>query len=186
MRKIKLIGLGCILLCLLFAVSGCAKEVNAESWAYIHEPEVEILRLGDDGKASFKGKAYEYSKDEQFLTLTDDNNQVLKMRCVMKNEKMLLYETTTYRYAGEGEPDGIMGFWSSEENSWAYEFTEKGTFLEDGVFPGHYLVDEEEGTIKLMYNDHFEDTYVYYLIDGDQLIIEYPWPMVKTETNAKK
>jgi hypothetical protein len=58
-------------------------------------------------------------------------------------------------------------------------FTDKGTFLEDGYFPGYYTVDEANSTLKLVYNDQFEDTICYFRLEGDKLYIEYPWPMVK-------
>ncbi len=137
--------------------------------------------MENDGKAVYKGNTYEYSKDEQFFTLTDEQGNVLKMRYTEDKDGMLLYETTTYQYAGEGEADGLIGLWENESQHWSYEFTVKGTFLEDGVFPGYYILDEEAGTIKLIYNDHFEDTYVYYSIEDGELTVEYPWPMVKME-----
>ena len=68
------------------------------------------------------------------------------------------------------------------DEKYSYEFTEKGTFYEDQNFPGHYQVDESDHSIKLMYNDQFEDTYLYYSLDGDVLTIEYPWSMVPTES----
>ena len=191
MKKISRIALGCLLLCLLLAA--CTKDpkketevVPCESWAYNHEPEKEILRLQEDGKAVFKGQEYSYSKDDQFITLTDDKNQSLKLRYKMTKEGMFLYEQTTYHLDGLGEPNGIIGVWvGGPEDRMSYEFTENGTFREDGYFPGHYLVDEAAGTIKLMYNDHFEDTYIYYVLNDKELFVEYPWPMVTTVTEAK-
>ena len=46
--------------------------------------------------------------------------------------------------------------------------------------------DEEAGTIKLMYDDPIEDTLLYYSIDGDDMTIDYPWPMVKTGSGKDK
>ena len=192
MKKISRIALGCLLLCLFFAA--CTKEdpkekekdVPAESWAYNHEPEKEILRLREDGTALFKGTEYSYSKDDQFITMTDDKNQSLKLRYKMTKEGMYLYEQTTYHFNGEGEPEGLLGVWvGGPEDRLSYEFTSSGTFREDGYFPGHYLADPEAGTIKLMYNDHFEDTYIYYTLNGKELFVEYPWPLVTTVTEAK-
>ncbi len=205
MKKKKRIILCCVLTCLVFAFGGCAGTVKesseeswtdgqeagtegdrAESWAYIHEPGTEILRLENDGKAVYKGENYDYIKDEGFITLTDGQGRDLKMRYVEEEGSMLLYERTAYQYREvDGvKRDGLIGLWEDEEEHWTYEFTAKGTFLEDKIFPGYYFVDEEAGTIKLVYNDHFEDTYVYYQIDGDELIIEYPWPMVRTTDAA--
>lgn len=189
----KLIILVCVLLSAAFAFGGCSKEdgaaqgntasnVQGESWAYVHEPETEILRLGDDGRAIYQGKEYSYVREGDFLTFTDDKGNETKVRFVQGlANKMLLYERTEYHYAGSKEPDGIIGFWQGgPEDRLAYEFTTKGTFLEDGTFPGHYSL-EEGNKIKLMYNDHFEDAYLYYELDGKKLVIDYPWPVVKTK-----
>ena len=164
------------------------QELGGDSFAYVHEPEKEILRLGENGKAVYKEVAYAYVLEGEWLTLTDDAGQETKIRFTHpRDDKWMLYERTEYHSAGQNGHDGIIGFWQGgPENRLAYEFTTKGTYLEDGTFPGHYEVDEENGTIKLMYNDHFEDTYVYYALDGDELFIDYPWPMVKTETAAEE
>ena len=191
MKKNRLIALTCMMVILMIMACACQKKTSeteskenakeGESWAYVHEPETEILNLGTDGKASFKGKEYKYSKDDQFITLTDEKDQSLKMRYEMKKEKLILYESTTYKDAGEEKHDGVIGFWlGGEEDRLSYEFTDKGTFMEDGYFPGHFEVNEEAGTIKLMYNDHFEDCYLYFALDGDTMTIAYPWPMTKT------
>lgn len=160
----------------------CGCGASAEKWAYIHDPAAEILSLGSDGRASYQGKTYQYAKDDSFLTLTDSDGQQLKLRYEMKKDTMLLYQTTVYHYVSGESADQLVGLWKGgEEDRLSYEFTSKGTYLEDGVFPGHYLVDEEKGTIKLAYNDHFEDTYLYYRLEDGNLIIEYPWPMVRME-----
>ena len=198
----KFISLACVVLGAVLMFGGCettsentspngtaqgntASNVAADSFAYIHEPETEILRLAEDGTAVYNGVAYTYVREGDWLTLTDSKGNETKMRFTKPREdkdKWILYERTEYHYAGEGKPDGIIGFWQGgPEDRLAYEFTAKGTYLEDGTFPGHYEVDEENGRIKLMYNDHFEDAYIYYELDGDKLLIDYPWPMVKTQ-----
>ena len=191
-----LIILICVLLSAVLMLGGCTKEnekstapsntVGHEllaSWAYIHEPETEILSFMTDGIAFYHGREYSYSQDGDFLTLTDENGTETTLRFVQVREgKMLLYERTEYHYAGTSKPDGIIGYWlGGPEDRLSYEFTTKGTYLEDGTFPGYYSENPESGTIKLMYNDHFEDTLIYYSVDGDHLTIDYPWPMVKTE-----
>lgn len=192
MKKNRLITLTCLMICLMIMTCACQKKTSdteskedakaGESWAYVHEPETEILFLGTDGKATFKGKEYEYSKDDEFITLTDAQNQILKMHYEMKKDQLILYEITLYHYAGSGERNGIEGIWKGgEEDRLSYEFTAMGTFMEDGYFPGHYEVNDEDGTIKLMYNDHFMDCYLYFTLDGDNLTIEYPWPMEETK-----
>ena len=39
--------------------------------------------------------------------------------------------------------------------------------------------EEGDSSFKLMYIDHFEDTVCYYTLDGNVLMVEYPWQMVK-------
>jgi hypothetical protein len=191
-----LIILICVLLSAVFPLGGCTKE-NGEStapgntaghellasWAYIHDPETEVLAFTTDGLAFYHGKQYTYSQEGDFLTLTDEDGKETTMRFIQAREgKMLLYERTEYHYAGISKPDGIIGYWTGgPEDRLSYEFTKKGTYLEDGTFPGHYSEDPENGTIKLMYNARLEDTLIYYSVDGDKLTIDYPWPMVKTE-----
>lgn len=202
----KLISLACVLLGAVLVFGGCettggkttpngtaqgnTTNVAAESFAYIHEPEKEILRLAEDGTAIFNGEAYTYVREGDWLTLKDSKGQETKMRFTKPREdkeKWMLYERTEYHFAGEGEPDGVIGFWQGgPEDRLAYEFTTKGTYLEDGTFPGYYEVDEENKMIKLMYNDHFEDTYIYYELDGNKLYIDYPWPVVRTEEGETK
>ena len=108
---------------------------------------------------------------DEFIYLTKEPN----------GDKLYIYEQTTYKYDGEGEPEGLIGQWSCAEKKWKFEFTDDGTFMEDGYFPGYYIVDEAEGSFKLIYNDRFEDTVCYYNITGDELLLEYPWCMVKAK-----
>lgn len=179
MKRIKRMMFTSILVCALLALTGCGKgESWEERWAYIHDTETEILCLGSDGKAEYKGEKYSYTKDDQYIELTDGSGKPLKMRYVMDGEQMLLYEKTVYTYSGNEQGDGVIGLWK-QENGWSFEFTNKGTFCEDTYFTGHYSVDEENAVIKLMYNDRFVDTYLYYRIEGNQLYIEYPWAMVR-------
>ena len=107
------------------------------------------------------------------------------MRFIPDGDQMLLYETAVYQYQGEGAPDGVIGNWKQVGGNLAFEFTENGTFREDYYSPGRYYVDEENGIIKLVYNDMYEDTYIFYSVDGDILSVDYPWPVVKTEKTEK-
>ncbi|MBO4415420.1 MAG: hypothetical protein J5824_05495 [Lachnospiraceae bacterium] len=165
------------------------KPDQISSWAAIYESDKEILSFEKGGTAVYKGTEYDsYLIDDNFITF--QGKEELKSRYVMKRKKMLLYETKEYqRETVEGAyqdvPEGsVEGLWSFDENV-SFEFTEKGTFYEDRNFPGHYLVDEEAHTIKLMYNDHFEDIYLYYTIEGDVMKIEYPWSLVPTEVKQE-
>ncbi len=158
-------------------LAGCGGP--KESWAYIHDPQVEILSMSDNGKAEYKGQDYRYTKDDTFITLTGKDGTVQKHRYIPDDKGMVFYESSTYDYDGEGSPNGIVGVWT-QENGWLFQFTEGGTFSEENIFHGHYAVDEDAHTIKLMYDDPIEDAILYYDLEGDKLTIEYPWPMVPT------
>lgn len=148
-------------------------------WAYVHDTENAALVFETTGYAVLDGEPYTYEYDDQFIKLTAMDGTVTNMRYVADNKGMYIYKHTTYTYTGSGAPNGLIGNWECKEKKWLFEFSDKGTFMEDGYFPGYYSVDEENGTFKLMYNDHFEDTECYYSIDGNELSIEYPWRMVK-------
>lgn len=163
---------------MLLTASGCGKY--KENWAYIHDPKVTVLSLSDDGKAIYKGTKYSYTKDDSYIDLKGEDGSELKLRYIADKDGMILYEKTTYTFDGEGTPDGITGVWK-QDNGWVYRFTEKGTFSEEDIFYGHYIVDEENSSIKLMYDEPIEDAILYYELKGNELIIDYPWPMVKTE-----
>lgn len=176
MRKTVRFVLIPLMILMISLISGCGAVT--EDWAYIHEPETTVLSLSDNGKAIYKGEKYNYVKDDTFFTLTRGGEE-LKLRYLMDGDKMVLYEKSTYTYDGEGSPDGIVGVWK-QDNGWLYEFTADGSFSEESIFFGHYTVDESNGTIKLMYSDPIEDALLYYEFDGDDLVIDYPWPMVHT------
>ncbi len=165
----------------MFALNACGG--NAVSWAYIHDPETEIISLSDNGKAVYKGSNYKYTKDDFFITLKDRDGNEDKLRYVPGDDPektMILYEKTGYNYQGEGHPDSVIGVWVDDNNRSSFQFTDKGTFSEDNIFYGHYTFDEDASTIKLMYDEPLEDTILYYELDGDRLTVEYPWPMVIT------
>ena len=149
-------------------------------WAYIHEDVKTILSIKSNGKAEYKGQQYTASADEEYIELKSGRED-LKLRYVIENDGILVYETKAYEYDGEGTPDSIVGNWIAMPERWTFEFNDAGEFKEDGYFPGYYTVDEANHSVKLVYNDHFEDTTIYYTIDGNILTIEYPWKMVKTK-----
>lgn len=177
-RFTKLIAI-CLSLMIL-CIAGCSKTQTQE-WAYIHDKATTILSLSDNGKAVFNGEKYTYTLENNFLTLTDKDGNVTTMRFIPDGDQYLLYETAVYEYKGEGEPDGVIGYWQEIDGYLSFEFTDKGTFREDYYSPGYYTVDEENGIIKLVYNDMYADTYIYYQVDGNILTVDYPWPVVPTE-----
>ena len=160
------------------------KPDQINSWAAIYDKDKEILSFAKDGSAVYKDVSYKsYKIDDNFITF--EGKDEMKCRYQMKRKKMLLYETKEYKKENVGDAysdvaeDSVVGLWSFDENV-SFEFTKKGTFYEDRNFPGHYSVDEDAHSIKLMYNDHFEDIYLYYTIEGDVMKIEYPWSLVPT------
>lgn len=159
---------------------GCGTNANVKNiageWAYIHDTETAAFIVKENGKAVLDKVSYTADADDTFITLKASDGSEEKLRYVLDKDGMLLYKNTVYRLEGVN-PSGIIGTWKHDK--WSFEFTEDGTFQEDGYFPGYYTVDEAEKTIKLVYNDHFEDAILYYEIVGDELRLQYPWRMVK-------
>jgi len=190
-KKYINIYISVVFVLMLAVMSACGKSVDSDSlseeaqkicgsWAYNHDKETAVAVFRKDGTAEYEGHDYTFECDSSFISLTDDEGGVLKLRYKLDDEDMYLYSYNTYSYSGEGFPVSLVGVWLCPEKNWSYIFTDKGTFMEDGYFPGHYSVDEASSSFKLMYNDHFEDTVCYYSLEGDKLYIEYPWKMVRT------
>ena len=176
-----------LLIAVFLLLAGCASadlspqaQAIMGKWAYIHDEETVILKLRTDGTATFHDKDYSYDCDDEFINLSADGEE-LNLRYKVDGDNLYIYEQTTYKYDGEGSPDGLIGEWTCAEKNWKFEFTEEGTFMEDGYFPGYYVPDEDNGSFKLIYNDQFEDTVCFYSIKDDELTLEYPWCMVKAK-----
>lgn len=178
MKKLRGYIFSTILISSSLLLSGCGAK--SEKWAYAYEPTKEVIELSDNGKAEYKGNRYLYTQDGNFIELTDKSGNSLTLRFEDNGNEKLLYEKSTYTYSGENPDDGIVGLWT-QDNGWSYQFTEDGKFSEENIFFGHYTVDEEKGCIRLMYDDPIEDAYLYYTLEGNQLTVDYPWPMVKLE-----
>lgn len=167
----------------LTAVSliGCAEKNSGPyigEWAYIHDDKTVALDIKDNGEAVFDGENYTYTVNDPYLIFKASDGTEKNMRYEMDGDNMLFYVPNTYIYEGEGSPEGLAGLWKDSTKKWSFEFTEDGTFKEDGYFPGYYQ-DMGDGSVKMVYNDHFPDTVMYYTIEGDELRVEYPWTMVK-------
>ena len=176
-------NLGIVLLVmLLVTAAGCSpkSKING-SWAYNHDPKTPVLVLKSNGRAELDGTAYSYTDDGNFLYLNGADGSDIKLRYILEDSGMILYRPTDYQYAGTGVPRNLTGLWNCSEKKWSFEFTEKGTFLEDGYFPGYYSVDEKNSSITLDYMDEFRDTVCYYTLNGSVLTVEYPWKMVRAE-----
>ena len=173
-------------LTLSFLLMGCSGK--AEHWAYNHEPDKDALVLYENGKAVFKDVEYTYTRDDTFINLTDQSGETVPHRYVKDDahEQIYFYEPALYHRNEGSDGEGIIGMWTQDNGRNQFQFSKEGTFSEENIFFGNYLVDEEAGTIKLMYSDPIEDTLLYYTLDGDDLKIDYPWPMVKTGSVKEK
>lgn len=179
-----------LLLQIVLLLAACGKQgapLSEEAkaicgdWAYIHDRDTTVFSAKENGTAKYEDEKYSFTCEDGFVVLTSKKGEISRLRYRLDDEGMLLYKNTEYTYSGTGEPNGIIGQWSSAEN-WTFEFTDSNTFMEDGYFPGVYTVDAENGTFTLVYNDKFEDTLCYYHTEGNKLYIEYPWRMVPTGT----
>lgn len=187
MKRTRLVATILIAVLLCLSVCGCGQKISSPAlgdWAYIHDTATQILKLTDDGEAIYKGISYKFTDDGTFITLKSDKDEI-KLRYVKDGEDLIVYEPTMYVYDGDTTPTGLIGTWKNAENNWSFEFTDNGEFKEDGYFPGYYTVNPDDGTFKLVYNDHFEDTTVFYSIDGKELTIEYPWQMVPVGSESR-
>lgn len=187
MKVKKLIPYVLIILMMATMMCGCGSKIEGPfvgDWAYVHDPAATTLSLKPNGTAQYQGTKYKYTTDSEFIYLKSSKED-LKLRYRMDGDKLYIYQTTEYTYDGEGSPDGIVGNWVCVPKKWSFEFTDQGTFMEDGYFPGYYLDDKESGTVKLVYNDQFEDTVFYYEQEGNTLKIDYPWEMVHTMTEKE-
>ena len=164
----------------LLIITGCG--ATSEQWAYNHEPEDMILELFSNGKAEYKGDSYKYTKDDSYIHLKDKNGNTTDIRYVMDGEEMLFFESSVYHREGGSTEDGIFGQWKQDEGSEFFQFTKDGKFSEDNIFFGKYGLDKDAGTIKLMYSEPLQDTILYYTLDGDSVTIEYPWRLVRIQT----
>lgn len=151
-------------------------------WAYLHDLDTKAAVFEKDGSAKFEGKKYSFSCDGDYIHLTDDEGNTKKLRYKKSSDsEMNVYIQSRYVLENGEIPSSIEGVWVCRDTNWTFEFTSKGTFLEDGAFTGHYFVDEEPGTIKLVYEMYLEDAVMYYDLSEDGLFIEDPWPMKKVK-----
>lgn len=174
----------CVFILTVVSLAGCGTKATSKldgKWSYIYDTEKTALKISGD-KAVFDGKSYAYSLDDEKIYLKDSKGNTQDLRYKEAGEDgIYLYKESTYEYQGEGSPNGLLGVWLDVSNgNSSFEFTDQGTFKEDSYIPGYYSVDDANGTISFVYNDHYEDTTIYYSLDGNKLIVEYPWPMVRT------
>ena len=177
MRKLRNLLMPVLLSAVILLMTGCGQKL--ESWAYDYEPTEETIAFYKNGQAVYKGEKYSYVKDDSFITLTYEAGEK-KLRYEKNGDSLILYEKSTYKSVGERTEGSIVGTWS-QDNGWSFVFTDAGEFAEENIFFGHYSIDSENSRIKLMYDDPVPDIYLYYTLSGDELTIDYPWPMTATK-----
>ena len=179
MKNVR-VSLSClIIISIMTFLTGCGNVT--ERWAYNHEPEKEILAFYDNGKAVYKEEKYTYTKDDEYIHLKSSSGETTDLRYAVTKDGMTVYESSTYTLSGNGSDDSeVVGNWV-QDNGWVFVFTPEGVFGEDNIFSGHYSVNEEEHSIKLMYEEPLQDAILYYQRSGDELTIEYPWRMVPVQ-----
>lgn len=178
-----------VLMLTVLTLTGCGGKADVAQneyeqallgkWAYIHEPQEMVAVFKENGSAEFEKSKYQFSSDGQFINLVDDTNENLKLRYLQNNDKMYVYIQGLYTREEGTEGEGIVGVWRCEGKNWTFEFSAKGTFMEEGAMTGYYEVDEAAGTVKLMYGEALEDTIFYYKLTDEGLFVEYPWLMIK-------
>ena len=170
-------------------ISGCGKETIQQSadeialhgeWYYVHDEKETVAVFSQDGSAEFEGVKYQYTCDGEYINLTDKDGAVIKLRYLSDGDKkMYVYIQSTYTRQPEAGGSGIVGSWLCEDKGWTFEFSNKGTFMEEGAMTGYYEVNEEAKTVKLMYGEALADTIFYYEVKENELFVEYPWLMIK-------
>lgn len=148
-------------------------------WAYSHDTEQMVAQFEQNGRAVFDNQKYTYTSDGQFIHLDSDSVDDINLRYIQNGDQLYAYIQSTYTRQAIGNQEGIVGVWKCEDTNWTFEFSDQGTFMEDGALTGYYEVNEATSTIKLMYGEALEDTVLYYQLSDDSLFIEYPWLMVK-------
>lgn len=190
MKNNTKIRINFIALLVMFAIcmAGCGKkeiQQNADEialhgqWYYAHDEKETVAEFSNDGSAKFEGKKYQYTCDGEYINLTDKDGAVTKLRYASEGDKMYVYIQSKYTRQPEGGGQGIVGVWRCEDKGWTFEFSNKGTFMEDGALTGYYEVDEEAHTVKLMYGEALADTVFFYELTENELYMEYPWLMIK-------
>lgn len=190
------------LMIMVFMITACGAEKAASQneyekellgkWAYIHEPDEMVAVFRDNGSAEFEKQKYQYSSDGQFISMINEAGENMNLRYKQNGDRMYIYIQSVYTREPDTDGEGVVGVWRCQEKNWTFEFSPKGTFMEDGAMTGYYEVNEvnkvneententeDTGTIKLMYGEALEDTVLYYQLREDGLFVEYPWLTVK-------
>ncbi len=175
-----------VLICLIAALLLCVcapaeEEAFTGEWAFLHEPEKAVLVLNADGSGNYFGTDVLWRYEDAYLHLESGDGSQFDLTVEPMGNTMTVYLPAVYerisQIGGEGE---ITGTWKALGDSQSsFVFTENGKFLEDAVFTGNYLFDEESATVMLKYVGGFDDTLIYVSFFEGKLIVGYPWPMIR-------
>jgi hypothetical protein len=181
MRFKRSVKIGCFAVAALLFV-GCGKSKDEGSfpyqgkWAYNHDLTKAALKIDSEGNAKLDGKKYTCREAEDAILLESEKYDTVIVKFKDGNdEDIMVYKPTVY--VGQEGNEGLIGTWVCDK--WNFVFTDQGTFLEDGYFPGYYVVDYENSAIMLIYNDQFSNTVIPFELTEEGLVLDYPWEMIK-------
>ncbi len=179
MKKKTISVLTAFALTAVILVAGCSKKTPDNDyvgkWRYSYDTNKVSMKIENGGKASLDGEKYSYTEKDDGLVLENERGDVVKVRFKDNNENIYVYKSMNF--APKGSTEGLYGEWECGNNS--FVFTKDGMFLEDGYFPGYFVINEEASSVILVYIDQFETTAVPFRLEEDRLIIDYPWEMMK-------
>ena len=181
MKKVLfLVAVFVLLCCFSGLLPAFAEEFPTGEWAVTAEAAAPLLQLNADGTALYDGAQYAWEDDGQFLLLKGDREEVLRLRYQLTERGPWIYKPMNYTRKEGTTGEGIRGVWNLDGSEMGFfEFSDKNTFLEDALFDGTYTVDYETGSFTLVYGKYLDDTVCYFTIDGDRMIVEYPWMLVE-------
>ena len=184
LKKIPFLILVMILLVVTFTVTAEEVAFRPGDWAFNHAPEETVLSFQEDGTGAFYGIPCRWEDDGTFLHLTLETGAEFFLRYRMADEHAIIWLPAEYVRAEGDAHEGVAGSWKGKNGSAStFIFREEDNmFLEDGTFTGTFKADSEAGTIRLAYIGGFGDALLYFIQEGnDDLKIEYPWTLVRTE-----
>ncbi len=149
------------------------------SWSFYPEGNTLDLVIDPNGSALYQGMIGSWWENEDgTITIAPVNGNETVLRYEQGETGWIVYPRTEYMRSETANPDGIVGTWYVPETPRvSFVFNEDGTFAEDTAFSGTYTVDEENGTIRLDYGGFFDPVVCRFSMDGDRLVVEYPWTL---------
>ena len=149
------------------------------SWSFYPEGNTLDLVIDPNGSALYQGMIGSWHENEDgTITIATLNGKETVLRYEQTETGWIVYPRTEYMRSETANPDGIVGTWYVPETPRvSFVFNEDGTFAEDTAFSGTYTVDEENGTIRLDYGGFFDPVVCRFSMDGDRLVVEYPWTL---------